>query len=59
MKYQYKILNDEYDDTGEEAFNKLGKKGWELVSVVYQTWTNERKGYKESQTIYYFKKQLK
>lgn len=53
-KWEYKELNthDVVD------FELLGKMGWELVSVVYASWENERKGYQESETTYYFKREL-
>ena len=41
-----------------EDINDYGKKGWELVNVVYSSWENERKGYSESATIGYFKRKL-
>lgn len=55
MKYfKYKIE----EDLDEDELNKLGKDGWELINVVYETWENTRKGYQEIQTKYYFKKEL-
>lgn len=54
-KFEYKILDD--NDYSFEYLNELGKKGWELVSVVYKTWENERKGYQESNVSYYFKRE--
>ena len=53
-KFEYKI-EDEYSID----LDKLGKEGWELVSVVYKSWENERKGYQESQTIFYFKRETR
>ena len=51
-KFEYKI-----EDEDSVNLDKLGKEGWELVSVVYKTWENERKGYQESNVIYYLKKE--
>ena len=56
-KFEYKILDD--DTYSFEYLNELGKNGWELVSVVYKTWENERKGYQESNVIYYLKKETR
>lgn len=34
----------------------MGEEGWELVAVVKDRWENERKGYQEESTTYYYKR---
>lgn len=53
-RWQYKIL----DCDDDFSFDELGAEGWELVAVNRLTWKNERKGYDESRTVYYFKRQI-
>jgi len=43
-------------DNWEEA-KELSADGWELVSVVYESWIG-RHGYDEYRTVYYFKRLL-
>lgn len=50
--WEYMILDS--DEVGD--LDKLGSEGWELVTAVFKSWENERKGYTESTTVYYFKR---
>lgn len=43
-------------DEGIADLTAMGLDGWELVSVVYRQWENERKGYTDSATTYYCKR---
>lgn len=52
-QFQYKILTDD----GDWDIDQLGGDGWELVTVLYRTWENERKGYTDSSTTFYFKRE--
>lgn len=51
--FEYEILTD--DDDWD--IDQLGKEAWELVTVLYRSWENERKGYTESSTTFYFKRE--
>jgi len=51
-RWKYLILDD--DEVGN--LDDLGNQGWELVTVLRQTWENERKGYTEYRQVYYFKR---
>ena len=54
-KWEHKILTD--DDNVN--FELLGDAGWELVSVVFCSWENFRKGGWNSEITYYFKREKK
>lgn len=57
MKYQV-VLDDDCPSL-ETAVNELIAEGWEplggvTMQVVHREWENERKGYTESRTDYYY-----
>lgn len=51
--FEYLVLTD--DESVD--LTQLGVEQWELVAVVPRSWENERKGYTESNTTYYFKRE--
>ena len=53
-KFEYYFTDSE----DEERLNQLGKKGWELVSVVFKSWENQIHGGTDSVVCYYFKREL-
>jgi hypothetical protein len=52
-KWEYKFFCD-----NDEDLNALGKEGWELVSVVYESYEDTRQGGTSSRIILYLKREL-
>lgn len=53
MKYEYKIIEDQYDGScdNEYELNELGKEGWELCAIKVSHWTGN--------SFFYFKREIK
>lgn len=49
----------EYTTSDDTDLDELGAQGWELVTVLYRSWMNERKGYTEFDYTCYFKRPIK
>ena len=54
MEWEYLVE----ENLGQNELNELGKKGWELVTVIMKHYTDERKGYEEWSNYYYLKRQV-
>ena len=60
MKYKYKIFKQkytDYPDRVEEALDRIGEEGWELVNVIMVD-NDSNSLYELPETIYYFKKAI-
>lgn len=51
-KFEYLVLTDD-----EVDLKQLGADQWELVTVLYRSWENERKGCRTGSTTFYFKRE--